>query len=147
MLSGERAVLCRLRHPLANATSLKQLQDAQWITTSITPRAENEIGDLFKAYGLPDPALAMQCQSALTLLTCLTNTDLLAMAPAQWTASPIANRLLTTIPVEEELSAAPIILVTRTDAPLAPAASLLLDLMQRTVSHGAKPGRDRAAAT
>ena len=105
LLSGERAVLCRAKHPLADATSLKELRDAEWITTSITPKAENEIGDLFKRYRLPEPTLALQSQSALTLLTCLTNSDLLAMAPAQWTDSPIASRLLTTIPVKEELSA------------------------------------------
>jgi LysR family transcriptional regulator, regulator of abg operon len=135
LLPGERAVLCRVKHPLAGARSLKDLRDAEWITTSITPKAENEIGDLFKRYRLPEPKLALQCQSALTLLTCLTNSDMLAMAPPQWTQSPIANRLLTTIPVKEELSAAPIIVVTRSDAPLAPAAIALLDLMKRTAGH------------
>ena len=77
----------------------------------------------------------MQSQSALTLLTCLTNSDLLAMAPAHWTDSPIASRLLTTIAVKEELSAAPIIIVTRSDAPLVPAAGFLLDIMKRTGGH------------
>ena len=135
LFSGERAVLCRAKHPLANATSLKELRHAEWITTSITPKAENEIGDLFKRYRLPEPTLALQSQSALTLLTCLTSSDLLAMAPAQWKDSPIANRLLTTIPVKEQLSAPPIIVVTRADVPLAPAASFLLDIMKRIVGH------------
>jgi LysR family transcriptional regulator of abg operon len=135
MFSGERAVLCRARHPLANATSLRDLCEAQWITTSITPRAENEIGELFKLYRLPAPVLALQSQSALTLLTCLTSSDLLAMAPAQWTESPIANRLLTTIKVKEELSAPAIIVVTRSDVPLAPAAIALLDLMKRAAGQ------------
>jgi LysR family transcriptional regulator of abg operon len=135
LISGERAVLCRARHPLAGATSLKELRGAEWITTSITPRAESEIGDLFKRHRLPEPILALQSQSALTLLTCLTNSDLLAMAPAHWTDSPIASRLLTTIAVKEELSAAPIIIVTRSDAPLVPAASFLLDIMKRTGGH------------
>ena len=58
LLSGRRAVLCRSRHPLANATSLKDLINAEWITTSITPRAEKELGVLFKRYGLPQPTLA-----------------------------------------------------------------------------------------
>jgi DNA-binding transcriptional LysR family regulator len=135
LFSGERTVLCRARHPLARATSLKELRDAEWITTSITPKAENEIGDLFRRYRLPEPRLALQCQSALTLLTSLTNSDLLAMAPAHWTDSPIASHLLTTIKVREELSAAPIIAVTRTDVPLAPAADFLLDLMKRTAGR------------
>jgi LysR family transcriptional regulator, regulator of abg operon len=131
ILSGGRAVLCRAKHPLANATSLKQLVHAEWITTSITLRAESEIGDLFKRHGLPEPILALQSQSALTLLTCLANSDLLAMAPEQWVESPFANRILSTILVKEELSAASIIVVTRSDSPLAPAAGFLLDLMKR----------------
>ena len=60
LLSGRRAVLCRSRHPLANATSLKDLINAEWITTSITLRAEKELGVLFKRYGLPQPTLAMR---------------------------------------------------------------------------------------
>ena len=131
LLSGQRAVLCRTGHPLAGSTSLRQLVGAEWITTSITLRAESEIGDLFRRYGLPEPTLAMQSQSALTLLTCLANSDLLAMAPSQWMDSPFANHVLSTIPVEEELSAAAIISVTRSDSPLAPAAGFLLDLMRR----------------
>jgi hypothetical protein len=57
------------------------------------------------------------------------------MAPANWTQSPIANRLLTTIQVKEGLSAAPIIAVTRSDAPLVPAANFLLDMMKRVVGQ------------
>ena len=139
ILSGGRAVLCRAKHPLANATSLTQLVQAEWITTSITPRAENEIGDLFKRHGLPEPLLALQCQSALTLLTCLVNSDLLAMAPAQWVESPFAARVLAIIPVREELSAASIIVVKRSAAPLVPAAGFMLDLMRRAASHRASP--------
>jgi LysR family transcriptional regulator of abg operon len=135
LLAGRRAVLCRLKHPLAKATSLRELVDAEWITTSITPKAENEIGDLFKLHGLPEPTLALRSQSALTLLTSLANSDLLAMAPAYWTESPLADRILTTIKVEEELSAPNIIVVTRSDVPLAPAAEYLLDLVKRTAGH------------
>jgi LysR family transcriptional regulator, regulator of abg operon len=135
LLSGRRAVLCRANHPLAKASSLKALASAEWITTSITPKAENEIGDLFKRHGLPEPTLALQSQSALTLLTCLASSDLLAMAPTQWLDSPFANKVLTTIPVREELSAASIIIVTRSDVPPAPAASFLLDLMRRAAGH------------
>ncbi|MGA8321360.1 MAG: LysR substrate-binding domain-containing protein [Xanthobacteraceae bacterium] len=135
LFSGRRAVLCRGDHPLVKASSLKALVGAEWITTSITRKAENEIGDLFKRYGLPEPILSLQSQSALTLLTCLANSDLLAMAPTQWLESPFANRVLTTIPVREELSAASIIIVTRSDVPPAPAASFLIDLVRRAAGH------------
>jgi len=135
ILTGRRSVLCRANHPLAKATSLKALVNSEWITTSITPKAENEIGDLFRRYHLPEPTLAVQSQSALTLLTCLANSDLLAMAPIQWMDSPFAEGILATIPVKEELSAPPIIVVSRSDVPLTPAAVFLVDLMKRAAGH------------
>jgi LysR family transcriptional regulator, regulator of abg operon len=131
LLPGRRTVLCRSKHPLANATSLRELINAEWITTSITPKAEKELGVLFRRYGLPEPTLALRVQSALTLLTCLTHSDLLAMAPAQWTLSPFANRVIAAIRVKEELSAPAIIIVSRTDIPPSPAASFLIDLINR----------------
>jgi LysR family transcriptional regulator of abg operon len=135
LLPGRRSVLARAGHPLVNAKSLKELVDAEWITTSITTKAENELGDLFKRYGLPAPILALQCQSALTLLSCLANSDLLAMAPAQWMESTFANHILTTIQLREELTAPSIVLVKRSDVPLSPAASHLLDLMKRAAGN------------
>jgi LysR family transcriptional regulator, regulator of abg operon len=135
LLAGRRAVLCRSKHPLAHATSLKELVGAEWITTSITPKAEKELGALFRRYDLPEPKLALRSQSALTLLTCLAHSDLLAMAPAQWTMSPFANRVLTAVPVKEELSAPPIIAVTRADVPPSPAAGFLRDLIGRAAGH------------
>ncbi len=139
LLTGKRAVLCRTDHPRADATSLEELVDAEWISTSITPKAENEIGDLFKRNGLPEPILALRSQSALTLLTCLAHSDLLAMAPTQWMESALANRILTIIRVREELAAPPIIAITRSDVPLAPAARHFLDLFKRTAeSVGSK---------
>lgn len=135
LFSGRRAVLCRSKHPLAHATSLKDLVGAEWITTSITPKAEKELGTLFRSYDLPDPKLALRSQSALTLLTCLAHSNLLAMAPAQWMMSPFAGRVLTAIRVKEELSAPPIIAVKRADTPPSPAASFLLDLIGRAAKH------------
>lgn len=135
LLSGRRAVLCRSKHPLAHTTSLKELVDAEWITTSITPKAEKELGALFRRYDLPEPKLALRSQSALTLFTCLAHSDLLAMAPAQWTMSPFASRVLTAVPVKEELSAPAVIAVTRADVPPSPAASFLRDLMGRAAGH------------
>jgi len=143
LLQNRRAVICRTKHPLLQVKSLRELVDAEWISTSITPRAENEIGDLFRHYGLPEPRLALRSQSALTLLTCLANSDLLAMAPTQWLESALADRVLTTINVKEELAAPPLIVVTRADVPLVPAADFLLTLFKRAagvLEH--KPGHE-----
>jgi len=129
--ANRRAVLCRSGHPLASATSLAQLCKTEWATTSITAEAEDEVGAIFKQHGLPTPNLVLRSQSALTLMTCLLHSDLLAMVPVQWNEAALTRGLLTTIPVAEELSALPMVAVTRTDLPLTPAAMHLLDLLKR----------------
>lgn len=128
---NRRAVLCRSNHPLASATSLAQLCKAEWATTSITAEAEAELGAIFTQHGLPSPNLVLRSQSALTLMTCLLHSDLLAMVPVQWNEAALTRGLLTTIPVKEELAALPMVAITRTDLPLTPAATHLLDLLKR----------------
>ena len=126
-----RMVVCRRGHKLASATSLAQLHDAEWATTSITAEAEDELGAAFKRNKLPPPKPVLRSQSALTLMTCLMHTDLLAMVPVQWTQAALTCSLLTAIPVAEDLSAPPIVAIARADLPLTPAATHLLDLLKR----------------
>lgn len=138
LLLSTRSILCRKGHPLADATSLRELAEASWITTSITAQAENELGGLFERYRLPKPHLAIQVQSALTLLTCLANSDLLAMAPTHWVDSPFTTQVIRKIEIEEELVPATLIVVKRSDSPLSPAATYILDLMRRIASRDGK---------
>lgn len=131
LFSGRRTVLCRAGHPLASARSLVDLVEADWLTTSVTAEAEDELGAVFRTCGLPPPKLVVRSQSALTLLTCLSNSDIIAMAPSQWAEFPLVRSALASIRVTEDLAAPDIILVKRPDLPLTPAASHLLDLMRR----------------
>lgn len=135
LFHNRRIVLCRAGHPLAAATSLRELVGQDWVTTSITADASDEINAFFARHGLPPPRLAVRSQSALTLLTCLANSDLLAMVPAQWERFEMTGQALITIKVEEELTAPPLVLVRRSDLPLTPAALHLLDLMRRATSR------------
>lgn len=135
LFHNRRIVLCRADHPLAAATSLRELVGQDWVTTSITADAGDEINAFFARHGLPPPRLAVRSQSALTLLTCLANSDLLAMVPAQWERFEMTGKALITIKVEEELTAPPLVLIRRSDLPLTPAALHLLDLMRRATSR------------
>ena len=131
LFENTRSVIGRRGHPLAAATSLAGLADAEWATTSITPHAEEEFGALFRAHGLSSPRLVLQSQSLLTLLVTLANTDLLAMVPVQWLAfTPIAN-ILQAIPVKEVLPAPAIVLIQRTGLPSTPAATYFVDLLRK----------------
>ena len=135
LFGNTRVILGRKGHPLAHAKSLRELADAQWATTSITTQAEYELGPLFKQYGLPEPKLVLQAHSALTLIVSLLNSDLLAMAPVQWTGFSLTKDALQTIAVSEPLEAAPICLIQRAGLPLTPAAEYLCDLLRRAAAH------------
>ncbi len=139
LFSNTRTVLGRRGHPLSSATSLAELAEAEWATTSITLRADEEMGELFRRHGLGAPRLALQSQSALTLIVSLACTDLLAMVPVQWmNFVPMAD-VLQTIQVREVLPAADIVLIRRASLPLTPAATCLTDLLRRAIPD-ARPG-------
>ena len=145
-------------HPLAQAKSLRELANAHWITTSITHKAEEELGPLFEKHGLPAPKLAMRAQSALTFLTALPSSDLLMMLPVQWLRYPLLRDTFQEIKVREKLPAPPVCIVQRTGLPLTPAAEHYCTLLRRRRAHqeavaptGARatvdrgPGRARSA--
>ena len=149
MSANRRAVLCRAGHPLAEATSLAQLSAVAWASTSITLTDEDEVKTIFGQHGLPAPKLSLRSQSALTLMTSLLNSDLLAMVPVQWNEFALTRGVLTVVPVAEELAAPPIVVIKRADLLLTPAATYLLDLLQRgRILPGKEarsgPGRPRA---
>jgi DNA-binding transcriptional LysR family regulator len=135
LFDNTRVILGRKGHPLARARSLRDLFDAEWITTSITHKAEEELGPLFDHYGLPPPRLVMRAQSALTFLTTLPHSDLLMMLPIQWLHYPLSRELLQEIKVVEPLPAPPVCIVQRTRLPLTPGAEYFCDLVRRASVH------------
>lgn len=135
LFDNTRLIVGRKGHPLAQARSLRDLVNAEWITTSITHIAEEELGPLFASNGLPAPKLVMQAHSTLTFLVALVYSDLLMMLPVQWTQSPLLRHLVEPIHVSELLPAPPLCLVRRIGLPLTPATEYFCDMMRRAVLH------------
>jgi DNA-binding transcriptional LysR family regulator len=133
LFENVRIVLARKGHPLSHARSLRQLIDAEWATTSVTFKAEEEFSELFSRFDVPAPKIALRSQSALTLMSSLAASDLLAMVPIQWIQSPWVGDQLARIPIRETLRAPSIVTIRRAGLPLTPAAEHLLDLMRRNV--------------
>lgn len=131
LFDNERVILARKNHPLAHANSLRELADADWITTSITVQHNAELGPLFERHGLPAPKIRMRAHSALTMIVAAANSDLLTMLPKQWCEFPWTSALLQTINVKEPLPAPAMHIVRRARLPLTPAAEYLCDLMRR----------------
>ncbi len=145
LFTNTRTILCRRDHPAAGATSLADLQDAEWATTSVTLQAEEELGRLFERHGLAAPRLALQSQSALTIIVSLAYSDLLAMVPIQWMAFAPTAGVLQTIRVREQLPAPTVVLIRRAGLPLTPAASFLADLLRKAAPRqSARQGQGSA---
>ena len=135
LFDSVRVIVGRRGHPLANARSLRDLVDAEWVTTSITYLAEEELSPLFASYGLPPPRLIVQAHSALTFLFTVAYSDLLILLPIQWTQAALFRQALQRINVAEALPAAPICIVRRNSLPLTPAADYFCDMIRRASRH------------
>jgi DNA-binding transcriptional LysR family regulator len=146
LFDNTRVIVGRKGHPLGGARSLKELVDAQWVTTSITAQAEHELGPLFAQHGLRAPTLVMQAHSALTLIVTLLYSDLLTMLPAQWMSFPLTRDVLQAFDVSEPLAAPPICIIQRAGLPLTPAAEHLCDLLRRAAAHVDTTGSGAVAA-
>jgi LysR family transcriptional regulator, regulator of abg operon len=126
--------VCRVGHPLARKSdkpvSLRDLTHADWLTTSITQEAHDELGAIFRRHELPPPRLVMQTQSALSVMLTLLHSDVLAMMPMQFTQFAPIQKVITSIPVIEKLPAPPIVLVRRSGFSLTPAADYFVELLR-----------------
>lgn len=131
LFDNVRVVLGRRGHPLAAARSLSELADARWVATSVTANSEAELFPVFDRHGLPHPVIAVQAQTALSMITVASSSDLLAMLPRQWLAFTRNTRLLTHIRLDEELAAPAVYIVSRSRLPLTPVAEHLCDLFRR----------------
>jgi len=136
LFDNTRLIICRSGHPLARRAtpgapaSLEDLTGAEWVTTSITHLADDELGAFFKKHRLPPPRLVAQTQSALSLIMLLLYSDMLAMLPIQFTQFALVKNAMTSIPVRESLPAPSMVLIRRAGLSLTPAAEYLVDLLR-----------------
>ena len=138
LFDNQRIVLARRGHPLQDATSLADLIDSDWVTTSITNDPHTEFNELFIGIGLPPPRLAFRAESLLTMVTAMTCTDMLSISPSQYASAPLLSGLLRQVPIRELLPGPTLFLIQRAAIPLTPAAEHLADLLRRAALREAR---------
>lgn len=132
LFDNRRVVITRQGHPLAKATTLAELVDAQWIKPALTTRlGEADFAEMFTRAGLPQPAVVMHTRSALMTLLAVANSDLLTVLPVQWLELPATADWVQVIPLANSLHAAPMCIIRRGDVPLTPMAEHLCDLFRK----------------
>jgi len=135
MFENVRAIICRKGHPKSNASTLEELVDSEWLAITSTRGGEEDFSGLFRRHGLPQPRVRLRGRSALTLMTVLRDSDLLALVPIQWLGFDPMKDVVQAINVGETLPAPPIVAIRRRELPLTPAATHLLDLFRRKIAN------------
>lgn len=135
VFTNRRVVVGRYHHPLRNARSLADLQEAEWVSIGAAGPHAEAFEAPFRAGGLQPPRANIRCESLIALVGLLANTDMLAFLPEQWTESSVTSKILCKLPVNEEIPAPDICLIRREGLPLTPAAELLSDALIREAGY------------
>lgn len=141
LIDNHRVVVARRGHPLAHATSLAELVDAQWITTGAMDSREVEFEAPFRRYGFPVPQSFIRCESLIALLALLAGSDLITFLPPQWVETPATGTVLGSIRVRESITGPSLGLVRRKGLPLTTISEFMGLAIAREVEHYARVNR------
>jgi LysR family transcriptional regulator, regulator of abg operon len=117
------AVAARQGHPLAGATSLRELAGAQWLVFYPTGSGA-VIEKAFAAAGLAMPRASVQCESCAGALALLSKTDLLGLMTPRLIQGMQGAYRLQQIKVRETIPA-PLLGIYHRDAPFTAAGAAL----------------------
>ena len=131
-LYGSQIVIVAPRHhPLAQATSLAQLRECEWVLSSPSRGPGAVIEEAFEQAGLGAPRVGMLCESFLALPGLIAASENWVATSPQVVYDNCAVRSeLAVIPVRDELPRPIICTVRRRDMPLTPAAMKLVGWIQ-----------------
>ncbi|CAI8862782.1 LysR family transcriptional regulator, regulator of abg operon [Pseudomonas sp. IT-P44] len=117
---SKASVIARKGHPLAEARSVRDLADCQWISVrpaGIAGSAEKQLIELFKAQGLPPPKIAITTESLLEMLHIISETDYLTIEPGMLAGMKLFSSSLTSISIREPLESCEVCLISRRVSP------------------------------
>jgi DNA-binding transcriptional LysR family regulator len=103
LYASRSLIVARKEHPLASATSLAELVDADWLMNPSPESSTQVLFNSFVAYGLPLPQRIVECPSFGLAHNLMTGCDLLASMPEQLLQGEWARDRLTVLPIRERL--------------------------------------------
>lgn len=130
-------VAARKGHPLAAATSLRELADSAWLMyypLGVGGMLEKAFGEA----GAPMPKGIVQCESYATALALLAHTDTLGLLIPQMLQDTYGRQRLQRIAVREAIPSPLLGMFWRADAPLTPAASAMAQAITTTARRLAR---------
>lgn len=139
------AVVLRQGHPCAGARRLEELQDQEWLATSFgTHGLGTRLLGYFKQAGLGAPERILKCESVLSALSIVRNSDVLTFMPTGLLDCPetqgIRAAALKEVPPPSDIG-----LITRVDVPLTPVAKAFAEVLRNQVVRWAASPAGRKA--
>lgn len=120
----------RRNHPLKNAKSLQDLQDAKWLGT--TTGLPDDVQVVFQNSNLSPPQVVMHCKTIHSIILGVMYSDVLAIIPAQLIG--IVKKLeLEVFDIQEKMFGPKTILIRKFGMPLTPVAEYFCDMLRREI--------------
>lgn len=141
LFAVEMAVVMRPGHPLAKATSLKELMQAQWLHQGTGGSASVLIRRVFAEQNLPVPPVSVESQSLIATVMMLQSMDLVALLPRAMLQMDALKGALVALDLTEQFSPNQLGLIYRSDRVLTRVGQLFATHARRTAAHLSQPVR------
>ncbi|POF43853.1 LysR family transcriptional regulator [Pseudomonas laurylsulfativorans] len=126
------SIIARKGHPLADARSLHDLVDCQWVSVrpaGVIGSAEKHLIELFRAQGLPPPSIAITGESLLEILHMVCETDYLTIEPGMLASMKLFSSTLVSLSIREPLESCEVSLVSRRVSPMSQVTQELTSML------------------
>lgn len=133
LCNADSVVVARHGHPCANATSMAQLVDQDWIVLgdqSLPGSTDDSIKDLFLNQGLPSPRIAIVTDSFFGAASMIAASNCLARMPHAMLQHPLTRNKFVGIPVTETVAPNQIAIVSKIAHHWAPEAKTLAAMLK-----------------
>lgn len=125
----------RRGNPLARASSLRDLVDAEWVRAGTPEGPARVVDDAFAAAGLPPPRYRVQSETVLALSELAASSDLVAVVPEQVLAPERGGGRLVRIAVREHIEPVQIAILARAQLPPTPLAREFIRILRERAAR------------
>lgn len=132
LYENKLVVGCRQGHPQAQARSLRELLDCEWLQHGSADGPGSLYAPVFRENGLPVPTPWLVSNSFISSLSILESSDALCLLPERLVTYLARAGRLTALRLAEPMPDWDVSLIRRTQAPLTPSALKLAQIFHRT---------------
>jgi DNA-binding transcriptional LysR family regulator len=132
LYNNRLVVTARQGHPKANARSLADLLDCDWLLHGPTEGPGSLYAPVFRAHGLTPPNPRVISDSFISTLSLLERSDALSLLPEMLIRHYTKAGRLTQLPLSETMPHWDVSLITRAQTPLTPMAQKMVEAFRRT---------------